>query len=81
MTEVAAAFTVSTPRKADPSLVGCAVALGGATLAVIATWLPLWDSESFRRAHPGEPDEHLLLAEDLERYVAKALAVPHWEAR
>jgi hypothetical protein len=26
-------------------------------------------------------DEHLLLAEDLERYVAKALAVPHWEAR
>ena len=36
----------------DPSPTGSAIALAGATLAVAAVWLPLWDPDTLRAAHP-----------------------------
>jgi hypothetical protein len=64
-----------TRQHAEPSLIGSAIALGGATLGVIAAWLPLWSPESFRRAHPGEPLEELLLYETLLGRLLSAVAI------
>ena len=36
----------------DPSPTGSAIALAGATLAVAAVWLPLWDPDTLRAAYP-----------------------------
>jgi len=36
----------------DPSITGSAIALTGATLAVAAVWLPLWEPDSLRAAYP-----------------------------
>jgi hypothetical protein len=48
-------------QRADPEALGVAIALVGVALGIVAAWLPLVDSESYRRAHPGEPvDDELL---------------------
>jgi hypothetical protein len=64
-TPAAGALPVRTGQDVDPSLIGCAIALAGAVLAIIAVWLPLRDPESQRRAHPWEPVDDQLLVQSL----------------
>lgn len=70
-----AALPARTRQHGDPNVIGCVVALGGATLGVIAAWLPLWSPESFLRAHPGEPIEEQLLHETLTGRLLVAVAI------